>query len=119
MRKDVLNPSGYKMFDAVDISTNQTSEIVYIPFLDNPGIIVEWTGTSPVGELVLEVSNQKENPNEAMIWTSLYSSTIAVTGNTGIHTLTATQLPYNAMRLKYLSTSGTGTLTAILQVKMV
>ena len=91
MRKDVLNPKGYELFNAVDISTNQTSDIVYIPYLDNLGIIVEWSGTAPVGEIDVQVANQQTNPNTSIIWTSLFSNSIPVTGNTGSHTISGTQ----------------------------
>lgn len=120
MRKDVLNPKGFKLFNETDMSVNQTSPIVYVPYLDNVGIVVSWAGTSPVGEVVVEVSNQQENPNESMIWGELdFGSPITITGNTGEHLISCNNVPFNAMRLKYKATSGVGDLTAILQVKMV
>lgn len=120
MRKDVLNVKGFKVFDAVDISSNQTSEIVYVPYLDNVGIVVSWSGTSPVGELFVEVSNQQENPNETMTWVALdFGAQISITGNTGSHIINANQLPFNALRVRYARTGGVGSLTATLQVKMV
>lgn len=121
MRKDVLNPKGFKAFNAVDISTNQTSPIIYIPFLDNLGIVVSWAnGSSLAGEIVVEVANQQENPNESIIWSALdFGTTISISGASGEHLINCQQLPFNAMRLKYLSTSGSGDLTAIVQVKMV
>jgi hypothetical protein len=120
MRKDVLNPKGFKMFDGVDISGNQTSPIVYVPYLDNVGIVVAWSGTTPVGELVVEVSNQQENPNETITWTALdFGAPITISGNSGDHAISCNNLPFNALRLKYNATSGTGNLTATLQVKMV
>lgn len=120
MRKDVLNPKGFKIFNQVDISTNQTSDIIYVPYLDNVGIVVSWSGTSPVGELKIEVSNQQENPNEAMVWGELdFGSTINITGNTGDHLISISQIPFNAIRLQYVSASGTGSLTANIEAKMV
>ena len=120
MRKDVLNPKGFKIFNEVNISTNQTSDIIYVPYLDNIGIVVSWSGTSPVGELKVEVSNQQENPNESMVWSELdFGSSIVISGNTGDHLISITQIPFNAVRLKYVSTSGTGTLTANIEAKMV
>lgn len=120
MRKDVLNPKGFKVFDSVSMATTQTSPIVYVPYLDNVGIVVSWSGTSPVGEVVVEVSNQQDNPNEAMIWTELdFGAPVAITGNTGDHLISCNNLPFNALRLKYVATSGTGNLNAFLQVKMV
>lgn len=120
MRKDVLNTAGYKVFDNVDISTNQTSGIVYTPFLDNVGIVIAWTGISPVGVIIVEVSNQKENPNESMEWVALdFGSSVAITGASGNHIINCNQLPFNAVRLRYVRTSGSGNLTATIQVKMV
>ena len=121
MRKDVLNPKGFKAFNAVSMATNQTSPIIYIPYLDNLGIVVSWeNGSSLAGEVVVEVANQQENPNESIIWGELdFGTTISISGASGEHLINCAQLPFNAMRIKYISTSGTGDLTAIVQVKMV
>lgn len=119
MRKDVLNPKGFKLFDEVDLTTNQTSNIVYVPYLDNVGIILIFAGTGNVGELFVEVSNQQENPNESMVWTALdFGSQINI-ADTGTHAISIAQIPFNAIRLKYVAASGTGTLTAFIEAKMV
>ena len=120
MRKDVLTPRGFKIFDDVDASGNQTSPIVYVPFLDNVGIIVAWSGSSLDGELSVEVSNQQENPQESMQWAKLdFGGPILIVGDSGDHLINCNNVPFNALRLQYAANSGTGTLSAILQVKMV
>jgi len=120
MRKDVLNPKGFKLFNDISVATNQTSDIVYIPFLDNVGITVHWSGSSIDGELKIEVSNQQENPQEAMSWIELdFGQAIMISGNSGNHLINCNNVPFNALRLRYVATSGSGTLTAILQSKMV
>ena len=120
MRKDVLNVRGFKLFDAANLSADRTSEIVYVPYLDNVGMIVSWSGTAPVGELKIEVSNQQENPNQPMIWSELdFGSPIIITGNSGTHTINMNQLPFNAIRARYVRTGGSGSLDLIMQVKMV
>lgn len=118
-RKNVL--LHFKMLDAADISTTQTSPATDIAYLDNAGIVITWSGTSPVGTIDIECANPAPTEHEAdWTWVPLnFGSVISVSGNTGLHTITMNQLPFTKIRLIYTATSGTGTLTAMLSVKQV
>lgn len=121
-RKDGL--VGFLMFGASGADMSQalvTSSITGINWMDNAGILLSWTGTSPVGAFTIEVSNDYNlSTQNAGIWVALdFGSTIAISGNTGTHILSMNQLPYTYMRAKYTKTSGTGTLTAVLSTKQV
>lgn len=85
---------------------------------------VSWSGTSPVGTLSVQVSNdyslypngQVNNPGT---WTTLVlnvagtpSSTIAVSGNTGTVFVDITDTAAYAIQLVYTAGSGTGTMQA-------
>lgn len=96
-----------------DLSVAQThSSVTEINLQDNVGVIITWTGTSPVGAIVFEVSNNNST------WNSLdFGSAISISGNTGNHTVNINQLPYSFIRATYNKTSGTGTLIASLTSK--
>lgn len=91
-----------------------TSSTTTVGYLDNVGVLLSWTGTSPVGAITFDVSNDNSN------WVSLdFGSVIAISGNTGSHVISINQLPFIYIRAKYTKTSGTGTLTASLNAKQV
>ena len=117
-RKNVIVP--YKIIDDGDMSGSLTSVITDVQFQDNVGIIVSWSGTTPVGTLTVEVANQVKDDPDSLIWDELdFGATISVSGNTGQHSLNIQSLPYTKIRLKYNRASGTGTLNAILTSKVV
>lgn len=105
------------MFTAsgADLSQSSvTSNTTNVTYGDNIGIAVNWTGTSPVGTLDIQVSN------DGTTWLSLdFGAAIAISGNTGNHLLNIKQLPYAQIRAVYTKTSGTGTLFASLTSKQV
>lgn len=112
-RKDVL--AAWPMFGSsgADMSGSRTSNITTVQYMDNVGIVVNWTGTSPVGTFTVEVSND----NFLTSSTLDFGSTITISGNSGSHLIDINQLPYGYIRAKYNFTSGTGTLTAVLSSK--
>ena len=116
-RKNVVK--SHSMFDAVDISTNQTSESTNVLNLDKASIQVNWSGTSPVGVLEIEATNQ-DPENSSSVWRSLdLGAVVNISGNTGEHDIILNEIPFWAIRLKYTSTSGTGSLNATLTMKVV
>lgn len=123
MRKDTLKPTGYKLLDSVPTITSITSDTVYVPFLDNVGIQVSWSGSiAAEGTLFVDVSNQQENPNEAQQWSTLdFGSTITIDDTAGDHLININQLPYNALRVRYVAIdhSSDCLLTVIIQAKMI
>jgi hypothetical protein len=89
-----------------------TSSVTNVTYGDNIGIAVNWTGTSPVGALDIQVSN------DGSTWVSLdFGSSIAISGNSGNALININQLPYAQIRAVYTKTSGTGTLYASLTAK--
>ena len=120
-RKNVVGP--YLLFNDVDISTDQTSNFTSIEFLDNCGILCHWTGTSPVGEIIIEVSSDASNNSSTFTptnWFPLdFGTAITVSGNDDTANINMNQLPYVWLRARYSRTSGTGNLTMTLFTKMV
>lgn len=115
-RKNVLLPfamfgaSGADMSQPVSVST--ATDVTY---QDNIGILASWSGTSPVGQLFIEVFDPLQG-----LWTALdFGAQILVSGNSGSHEITINQLPFAKLRARYAGTSGTGALFATLTAKQV
>jgi hypothetical protein len=82
--------------------------------------MVNWTGSSPVGELFFDASNDYAPSSGLGTWQALdFGSQIIISGNTGSHTIAINQLPYRFVRARYVKTSGTGTLIANLSAKQI
>jgi len=110
--KRTLKP--FLLFNAVDLSVNQLSVLTTVNWLDNVGIIVTWSGTTPVGVFTVECSN------DGVVWSTLnFGSVIQISGNTGDANINMNQLPFDNIRVRYTATSGTGTLSASLSIKQV
>lgn len=110
------------MLDEADMSANASSSIVNVLNMDKASIIVDWSGTSPDGSLVLEARNKPVDINniEDGNWYEIdFGSAIAVTGNTGDHLIVLNELPFDSIRLKYVRVSGTGALDAVITAKQV
>lgn len=105
-RKNIIK--SFAMFDAADISTNQESNITDVLYLDQASIHLTWTGTSPVGEIKVMAQNGEKDTYFELD----FGSTISISGNTGEHVLILSEMPFTSLRLDFLSTSGTGSLTA-------
>jgi hypothetical protein len=109
------NAHTWKPFDAVSAATDQTSDATDVQYADNIGFVVTWTG-SPVGELFVDVSNDKEA--EPTNWSPLdFGSDILIPGSDTSHTINLQFLPYSKIRVRYIRTSGTGTLTVAMTTK--
>jgi hypothetical protein len=103
-----------------DMSTNQTSYVTSVKNQDKASIIVNWSGTAPIGVLTVEARNKKENLGPDSGWVVLeFGSPINITGNTGSHTLIFNELQFTEIRLVYTRTSGTGTINAFIGSKTV
>lgn len=94
------------------------SEVTIIQKLSLASYGVSWAGSSPVGVITVEVSNDYSlNPdgseNNAGTWNALpLSGTAAVSGNTGNGFIDIDAQAGYALRLVYTRTSGTGSLQA-------
>ncbi len=112
-RRNLIQP--YKAFDAADMSADiaQASPYTTIDQTDKIGIILEWSGTAPVGTFFVDVSYLYPNTTIYSAWEALdFGSSIAISGNTGTHNISIQDAPFQKMRLRYVATSGTGALTA-------
>lgn len=108
----------YKMLDAVDITTNQTSDKTNVEPVDQGTININWSGTSPVGVLTVEACNCSdiEITQGTAVWITLdFGVPINITGNTGDHQIIFDSMPFRYMRLVYSATSGAAALTAQFQ----
>lgn len=111
-RRNLIQP--YKVFSAGDMSGNLTQAAPYttIDQVDKIGIELEWSGTSPVGEFFVDVAYQFQNTAEFTTWVPLdFGSSIAISGNSGQHIIFINDPPFQKIRLRYVRTSGIGSLT--------
>jgi hypothetical protein len=106
-----------------------TSDVTIIQQLSAISYGFSWTGSSPVGTIAIQVSNDYSidaggTVVNAGTWTALdltyggsVVSTVPVTGNTGNGLIDIETGAY-AIRAVYTKTSGTGTLQAKLSAKV-
>lgn len=114
-----------------DMSGSITSDVTVLPLITVGSYTYSWSGTTPVGDISVEVSNDYSQggidgtPANAGTWTAIYftlngSSVVnaaPVSGNTGTGIIEWSTGAY-AIRTKYTRASGTGTLQAILNGKV-
>ena len=92
-----------------DVSNNMGTDFFSLPgnVTNVAGYSIQaiWTnGTSPVGSMSLQASNDSEN------WSDIPNSTLPVSGNTGNNVFnTSNNVYYNYVRLVYTFTSGNAT----------
>lgn len=106
-----------------DMSGNLISLVTVIDQLVMASYSIVWTGTSPIGAIVVEVSNDyKENaaggPSIAGTWNPLpLSAPTPVTDNSGNGFIDIDAQAGYALRIRYSRTSGTGSMTVIVMGK--
>lgn len=102
-----------------------TSAVTNILFHDNIGFEFDWTGSSPVGSIAIQVSysyfqDQNGNVISTGTWTALTLSPAAsVSGASGSIVIDLNQLSAPWIRAVYTKVSGTGTLNAWVGAKTV
>lgn len=115
-----------------DMSGNLTSTPTLLPLLTVGCYTYSWAGTSPIGTLSVEISNDY-NPNpspngghsNAGTWTAIYftlnGSTVVnsapLSGNTGTGVI-EWSTGAAAIRTKFTFTSGVGTLQSVINCKV-
>lgn len=115
-----------------DMSGNLTSSATLLPLLTVGCYTYSWAGTSPVGTISVEISNDyNANPSpdggktNAGTWTAIYftlnGSSIVnsapVSGNSGTGVI-EWSTGAAAIRTKFTFTSGTGTLQSVINCKV-
>ena len=112
-RKSILKP--YKVIDDGDISDDVTSSSTNIENLDSVTYLAQWTGSSPVGVLYVDVRQKLGIAPDGFntSWITLdFGESIAVSGATGGHTISIENKAFTESRLRFVSTSGSGTMQA-------
>lgn len=97
---------------ATSVGTTFSSSPVEVNEAIRLCIQASWTGSSPVGSI------QVEGSNDGTIWSADPEATaITVTGNTGQAIKKIVNCSYSWVRVTYTATSGTGTVTVTLNAK--
>ena|ERR1700722_16602772 len=85
------------------MASNISSSIVNINEVILIGIIAHWSGSSPVGTLNINASNDGINFDTI--------GSVPVSGNTGVDSINCQELGFGFLQVVYTATSGTGNLT--------
>lgn len=107
-----------------DMSGSITSLVTVISNISQMSYAYSWTGTSPLGSISVEVSddysqNADGSVRNAGTWNALpLAPTPGISGNTGMGFVDIDQLGGYAIRTKYTPTSGVGTLQAVYKGKV-
>jgi hypothetical protein len=89
-----------------------------VEFIDSAVVYIEWSGTAPVGVFSAEfLKTPAGNVNDEVWETIDFGQTIAISGNTGSHTLQFSEMPFTKIRPKYVRTSGVGALNVVIMAK--
>jgi hypothetical protein len=109
---------------AGNMATTITSAPSRIRFIDNLSYEIIWSGgTSPAGTIQVQCSNDYQEtdagvpvPGKSGTWTNIgvvdtSGNPPTISGTSGSHMIQITQLPHEFVRLQYIPTAGTGTMT--------
>jgi hypothetical protein len=120
-------------FDAIlngDMSGTITSLATILNSLTMASYTVAWSGTTPVGTLAVQASNDYAangaivvnagtwNTIPVLLATGSTVTAIPISGNTGNGEIDLFELPMYAVRLVYTPASGIGTLNAVIVGKV-
>lgn len=121
----------YNVITDGSMAADITSEPTILELISGASYTVEWSGTSPVGDLILQGSNDYAlNPNGSVkdsgTWVTMYVSinggspagSMPISGNTGTGLIEIDRTNVYAIRLFFDRTSGTGTLNAVIKGKV-
>lgn len=118
------------VLNAGNMTGNLTSNPTILQSITRPSYSLAWTGTSPVGTVSVQFSNDYSlNPNgtvdNAGTWNTATLNlngsavtTVPISGNTGNAFIDIEGTGAYAMRLIYTAGSGTGSLTVIVNGKV-
>lgn len=105
-RKYVIKP--YKLFDNVDISTDQTSAAVNVLHLDRGSIEIKWASFSIDGEIKVQGRNQTDGTFIDLD----FDDTLSVNVDNDTMRIELSSISFYELRIKYVSSSGTGNMDA-------
>ncbi len=128
-QRTTLRP--YSVITNGDMAADITSLATILQSITGVTYAVTWTGTSPVGTLAVEGSNdyslnQDGSVHNSGTWIPLYVSinggvpaaSIAISGNTGEGLIEIERTNVYALRLFYDAGSGVGTINAVINGKV-
>lgn len=116
--------SPYPVITDGSLSGDLTSKVTVIQNLSLASYSLSWTGSTPVGTVSVEVSNDYSQNADGSVrnagtWNALpLSISPAVSGNSGMGFIDIDAQAGYALRLRYTRTSGTGTLNVIVNGKV-
>jgi hypothetical protein len=114
----------HSIIDNGDMSASITSDVTIIQNVSMLSFDISWVGSSPVGSMVVEVSNSYSQDASGNVknvgnWTALTLSAPAnISGNSGTGFIDLEQLAAYAVRIRYARTSGSGTLNVVVNGKV-
>lgn len=114
----------YRVVPAGDMSADFTSAVTIIQKLSLVSYAILWQGVSPEGLIVVEVSNDYSqnadgSVNNSGTWSALpFGLATTVTGDNGTGFVDVDAMAGYAMRLRYVATSGTGTMVVTVSAKV-
>ena len=117
-----FNP--YPVVTNGDMSASIVSKVTVVQKLSQISYSVSWTGSSPVGSVTVQVSNDYQQNQDGTVkvagtWNTLpLSAAGAVTGSSGNGFIDIDQMGGYALRLVYTPVSGTGLLNAVVSAKV-
>lgn len=109
-----LNTLKRKYITDGDISSDVDGDWIDMSNLTKVSFGFTWTGTSPVGELFVQASNDPDHSDAQSIG---LSSSLLIAANSGTHLADITEWASRYVRLKYVAGSGTGTAQAWIMAK--
>jgi hypothetical protein len=110
-RKQVLY--GFQIYNAVDLSSSQTSAEVEVGQADYGSIFVSWSGSSVSGSLQVMAKNGVNGTYRALD----FGASIPMSTNSGNHDLILNEMPFTHLKLVYTRSAGTGSMTASITTK--
>jgi hypothetical protein len=120
----------YVVLNGASMAANQTSSVTVLQSLSMLSYALSWTGTSPVGTISVQTSNDYQANGNVVLnagtWNTLpltlttgsTVTAIPISGNTGNGMIDLMDLPDYAIRLIYTAGSGTGALTVTVNGKV-
>ena len=101
-----MRPRNNLVLSAADITTAPVSSAIDASQLVTASVQAVVTGSSPVGTLKLQGSDDDSNPSH---WSDISTTAVAATGT---FLIAKVDVSYNFIRVAFAFTSGTGTVTA-------
>lgn len=114
----------YPVITNGSLAGNLTSLATILSDVSMISYSISWTGTSPVGSIIVEVSNDYSQNVDGSVknagqWTAIpLSATTDISGNVDHGFIDIDANAGYAIRLRYARTSGTGVMNALVKCKV-